>query len=589
MAADGSELSLLNQHGEEIAIPPMPASLRSVSLRKFIVDNRKIFLSLLCGVACTLVVFAFTWWLSGQTFKCPDWAVECSVNERVKWIQRNLGLVQGLASAIFSIGLGALAFATYRFSETTTWLVLQQQPLSFKEIDSYLSASRGSIASLPSAYKSSRCVEAAVTLVCLTITILTTLSGSPLVGYAYTRTNVSVAYTAEYTTGKGPGFAFKQEAPPAEVPGAVSVAFSHYASWANGFSAEPMEEQRDFLIDRLSLSVIGNFSVYAMRAEKRIDCAPRSIKIEDDGRSILKVLDVYHAPNNRTEVRIRMEPFLTVWVSGIKHHSETQTTIRLVFAVLNGTIEGGFHTPPTEGMLSRKNKRLVNGISSLACDVNVKLVDDELRVGDGGGASAPNVPATSIDTLTLPSGKNATHADSADWLGIAPSLFGLSVRGAQPVFLRRPSQGPVLPVMYTSRSVPSSQHWQIEELKHFIRVSSGAMALAFFRAKENPTTVRIPCRQFSQKLKGSRSFVLLIPPVVLLVVALFLAGWSSWKNSKDGMLQMQLAGVSEVVKSSQTGYIHKLLLKDNLYLRQEDIKYGFESTRGVFGFVQPIS
>lgn len=122
-------------------------SLRSHGLRKFIRHHLYLVTAALSGISLTFVCFAFTRWLAAQIFICPPWALGCSPGKSAVWMYDHIGQVQGVVSSIYGAGVGLVAFATYRMAETTLWPLLVSNPMRLKDIEHFLSACRGSLAS----------------------------------------------------------------------------------------------------------------------------------------------------------------------------------------------------------------------------------------------------------------------------------------------------------------------------------------------------------------------------------------------------------------------------------------------------------
>lgn len=68
------------------------------------------------------------------------------------------------------------------------------------------------------------------------------------------------------------GFIFSQFNPPGPMPFEASSAVALYSGWSTGQSQEVLPELREYILDRTNFSMIGNFSVPAIHARKKIHC-----------------------------------------------------------------------------------------------------------------------------------------------------------------------------------------------------------------------------------------------------------------------------------------------------------------------------
>jgi hypothetical protein len=161
-------------------------------------------------------------------------------------------------------------------------------------------------------------------------------------------------------------------------------------------------------------------------------------------------------------VLLRLQPRLTLWVDHIEYISDRETITTIVFAAINGTIQNGASTAPTELMKAWD----YGAISALACSVDVTLIEDQFIIGEGSGN---NVTLSSFNTLSGPADVQTQWGglgDLAAWLGAVVTDYGVSVHGAQPMFETNPvpDQNP-LPVAYTTTLVLTNQNdWQEDML-----------------------------------------------------------------------------------------------------------------------------
>lgn len=242
---------------------------RSPGLLLFLRHNVTVGLALALGIVCTGLVFHFTRWLSAQLPQCQTWSLDCTASGRVALLYRNFGTVQGIVTALYSIGLAALAFFAHSFSESALWPLLYQQCFTIGQIDTFLKASCGSIPSTPDALVKVRNLDSALVLLLTTVITFVPLTAAPIVGQVYNRGNVTVMDQGELQTGGGIGVYWVQSNPPGPVREGSSML---YASWQGGLANEPLPEYRDWFIDRRSMSRRGNFTVKTVRIQQDIEC-----------------------------------------------------------------------------------------------------------------------------------------------------------------------------------------------------------------------------------------------------------------------------------------------------------------------------
>ncbi|KAL1622741.1 hypothetical protein SLS54_004760 [Diplodia seriata] len=569
-----------------------PVDAHRKGLRRFLASNPEVILSTLAGLAFSMAIFGFTLWLSRQTFECPVWANDCDVQASVTDMVEDLGLVQGIIAAVYAVSLAGPVYTACALGEAAVWPILNKQAKTLKELDSFLSAARGSIASLPLAYMATRSMEALVVVLCITIATITPLSGSPIVGYAYTRRDVVTEYTSTYMVGGVLRNKFIQRNPPIRLPAAASQAFNLYTSWSSNLSSEALPNFREFIVNRNQLAERGQMSANAVKVEKNIKCSGHAVKLRDHDRvAVTADTNMGSNSNSSNTTLIRIQPVLTVWVDDIQYVSETRTISTLVFAAINGTIENGEFSEPTEEMKQDN----YTGLSAVACEVDVNLVNSSFEIGSGTSNSTTVSRLDMLDGPTEPDSPYGSLGDMAAWFGAAPSIMGLSVHGAQPMFV----DSTPLPKAYATWIGPQAPHWKLETLRNFINVSSGALAtsLHFIEGSDEPSNGSVSntllSRKAMKRLDPSRVYFLLIPPLVLLTIIGALASWSHWIHKRANIPIMRLAHVSEVIKSSQTADILEPASEDAKVpnepssLRRIKVKYGVASD-GTVGFGENV-
>ncbi|GME66228.1 hypothetical protein GTA08_BOTSDO04980 [Neofusicoccum parvum] len=346
---------------------------------------------------------------------------------------------------------------------------------------------------------------------------------------------------------------------------------------------------RDFIVRRDKLDARGQMSINAVKVEKNITCTGHKVELTDNDKVSVKA--VTQMGNDNTTL-LRIQPALTVWVDRVNYVSETRSVSTLIFAALNGTIEGGTSSEPTDAM-KKKNH---TGLQAVACDVDVNLINSSFQVGGGTGQFATISHLNMIEGPTHPDSRFGPLGDVAVWLGVVPVAMGISVHGAQPMFMDKLP----LPRAYAAFTAPDSYHWKLETLHNFINVSSGALATSMHyidetqRSNESPQNATLASRRAVKRLNPSRAYYLLIPPAIILVMIAALAFWNYWLHKRENIPIMRLADVSEVIKSSQTADIMEPAADDAKApdepstLKKLSIRYGVTSG-GAVGFGTSVS
>lgn len=570
---------------------PGPIKLERRGLRNFLASNPAVILATVTGLLCILAIFSFTLWLSKQLFWCPSWTEDCQVNDSVARMVDNLGLVQGIIAAVYAVALAGPVYTACALGEAAVWPILNKQAKTLKELDSFLSAARGSIAPLFPAYRAVRSIEAFVVVLCISIATLTPLTGSPLVGFAYTKQDVITEYTGNFTIGAVMRNKFIQSNPPGRMPVVVQDAFKLYTSWSSLLAEEPLPDFRDFIVNRAQLEPRGDVSVNAVQVQKQINCSGHSVKLEDND-PVSMITDTHMERNSSNTTLLRIQPELTVWVDHIRYLSETRSVSTLVFAAINGTIEKGQSSELTKNM--RDNN--YTSFEAVACDVDVSLVNSSFQTGSGSGEFATVSHLKMLEGPTHPASDYGALADLAAWFGVAPTVMGISIHGAQPMY----ADDYPLPGGYATYTGPKSHHWQLETLHNFINVSSGALATSMHFIKNTndpnrrPLSTSLTSKKPVNRLDPSRAYYLLIPPFVILAIVGVLAGWNHWIHKRANIPIMRMAHVSEVIKTSQTADVLEPAGEDSKYPNEPStlgklrVKYGV-TPGGVVGFGKTIS
>lgn len=240
---------------------------------------------------------------------------------------------------------------------------------------------------------------------------------------------------SNHTVGAGIGFAFDQSNPPGPLPEPVGNAFNLYSAWSTGQSSEPLPKLRDFILDRNNLSSIGDFSVGAIEARRKVNCSGFPIVFAGDVHGDPSTtMDVYYNVSTSClgDVQLRAQTQLTLWVDCQYNTSASRAFTRIVFAALGGDIERGHHNALTNG-LNSFCKENCSSISSLACDVDIELFDSKACTQD---CDNVNATLTSMETLTAPGNEAFSPQPRYTWtiaayIAAAPTIFGFCVYGRQ--------------------------------------------------------------------------------------------------------------------------------------------------------------
>ncbi|KXX78238.1 hypothetical protein MMYC01_206477 [Madurella mycetomatis] len=584
---------LASDHDFVLGAHPTP---RRLGLWPFLATHLSLAAALGAGVIFVVVAIAYTSVTSTQMLECPSWANACHMTD--EWTIENLGTIQGIITLIYLIGLVALAYPALGFCETMVWPVLHKQSFTIGGLNAYLSATRGSIMSAPAALMSVRSLAAGFVLASAIAVTLIPFAAPPLVGHAYTPTWQPVQLESSYTPGAGIGELYAQTNPPTSV---IARMLAEYDAWATDPSSEPMPTYRDWYIDREALSARGGFIARAVRFQTSVSCSPHRLQqVNRDNAWWNAFLTNMTRTSNSTgagernssaEVWVRPQAQLTLWANDFDFVSDRRTRTTLVFAALNGTIEGSEPAPLILGSLT--------SASAIACDVEIGVSDDVLSVGVDGPASAenndPDLPVlSSTSNLSLsPAASRETRINELLlWFTVSPLLASTSVDGTQPMFAN--SSSTHRPVALTtsaplSADSAASNSWTIPGLEEFIRLSIGALAQATSTSSTNanpsPENQSIILRStaLTRKLSPARSYLLVILPVISLALLLAAAAYSTDLHTQLSIPVMRLAGLGELLKSVQTAWLREQAGTDaaKTYLPHElggvRIRYGVDA------------
>ena len=489
------------------------------------------------------------------------------MSDFVKKIARSLNQVQGIVGAVFTAAVAMMAHAAYQLAETTLWPALTSTAFSLCDIDNYVASTRGTLTASPWALSRARGVGQITVLLVVTLVSMLRFADSVIVGYAYSLTNVTTTFKSNYTSGGGLGLTYDgfQSNPPGMLPGAAGAAASTYTSFASGLSSEPLPDLRQYVIDRANLSVVGNFSAFAVEAYTDITCSPWPIEIAQETKDKMYV----EANMSRDALEVRQQPMLTLWVDRWKNVSAARAVTTIMFAAINGTIEGGFKNGPTDLM---QELDYTNGVSSVACDVDVELKDSTVCTHtDPTLCPPPKMILSELKTIGPPpcDGEGKNMYCISVWLAAAVNTYGVSIFGTQPMFsppfragdIRQPRQllntTTPLPLAWTSTAGPDTSYdWTQETLKNFVKVGSGALGMTITRhflkdSGDLESTLVVP------RLKTSRIFLMFLSPSLVMASLAVVAVMSKLMHRATNVPEVRSGATSDIIVSSQSNDIRK--------------------------------
>ncbi|KAK0724517.1 hypothetical protein B0H67DRAFT_479855 [Lasiosphaeris hirsuta] len=587
---------LASDHDFVLGASPSP---RRLGWWAFLATHLSLIAAFGAGAICVIVAIIYTSTTSRQMLDCPSWATNCEKADG--WTIEHLGTIQGIITLIYFIGLAALAHVALALCEAAVWPLLTKQPFTIRGLDAYLATARGSITSAPAALMSIRTLATGLVLIAAIAVTLIPLASAPLVGFAFTPTRQLVELEADYVPGGGITEQYAQTDPPTSV---IAGVLAEYHSWATDPSSEPLPEYRDWYIDRVALSQRGSFSARAVKLQTVISCVPHQVQqLSRNGswwNAFLTNMTQTNSnssqvgdKNSSAEVWVRTSPELTLWANNFEFVSPHRTRTTLIFAALNGTIDGG--AP------ARFVHPDMYGASAVACDVDIEALDDLLTVGDS------PIPSDDTTTPVLSSLSNLQVSPIAEgqtdinelllWFTVSPLMAGSSVDGTQPMFFNSTSSNRAVP--YTT-STAERNTWTVAGLEEFIRLSIGALAQTTTTTTtktattpDTNTNITLTFTTSTKKLSPPRALLLTILPSLILAVALATAGWLTYVHAHDNIPVMRTAGVGELLKSAQSGYLREVAATDaaRAYLPHElgavEVMYGVDKN-GMAGLARSV-
>jgi len=382
-------------------------------------------------------------------------------------------------------------------------------------------------------------------------------ASATIVGYAFTVSQVPTALQSKHTIGGGMGFGFSQSSPPGPRAGAPGVALALYAGWSGGQVGEALPDLREYLIDRQNLSSIGNFTVRALHAKKMVDCYPEDLNIatKPDGKYATFTVN----GNLGDEVLLRFLPNqLTVWVDNIREVTDTKAVTKLMFAITNGTIENGANNQMSDltnsicmdgGQDGPYGGLPCAGISSIACDISIDLLESEACNGECHATSSK-----ALSDLNNTYVGDLSRVAMSAYLGAIPTMLGEYIYGAQPCYsfgsAFMSNSTTTLPAPFTDVWVPPGglDHWTLAKLTDFVNVSSGALAIAAMGPTNWPRgETPVDSMLHMPRMTPERSYSLLAPPAIALLCLLAVVILSSSVHRSADVTGVRLGSTSEIL------------------------------------------
>lgn len=560
---------LLTSSNPQLPVPHCAAFLRANGTASAVV---------IAGMICCLGVTTYTYWLSKRILTCPDWAIQCPTSRFLKLNSNNIAIVQGMATITYSVGLAAMAYGAKCVTESAIWPLLSKQCFSIDQVDTYLSAARGSVPSTVMSWRMVSTRSTALVLILSAITTLTPLVAAPLVGIVFARGDVLMDFQSNYTVANGIGRIYVQTNPPLSTG---DNSQSSYVAWALNQSPEPLPDYRLWVIDRSVLFVRGNMSVRAVKAETGITCQGTNVTeiSSTTTTSIFSTRMFEHAGrklNSSDRVQVQVGKAVAVWVHDFSFDNANKSSADLVFAAFNGSIENGINTTLSNGWT----------VSSIVCKVEIEFVDKDLDIGIH---LPPTVtrPVLSLNANTSIPGKfrNTTGPqtlnENALWFAVAPLLVSMCVNGSQPLFTRwDPRSVHGLPAANTrapfTNIIEDNYSWSTSNVIDFIEASVGAVAQASSRNMPTGHTT-IVSRAPTKKLYEGRARYLIIPIAVIVFAQTTLFYWNARMHRSEKLPIMRLATVGEILKSAQTDFFAEFARKN--YEPGEASRLGTEYVR----------
>lgn len=130
--------------------------------------------------------------------------------------------------------------------------------MTLEQVNTYLAACRGSIPASLFALRAAKNFISEIVLECAVFITLVPFLSALLIGYAYQRQIITIAFQIHYQPGGDIGLEFTQTIPPMSIRARPA---SLWPSWTSVLTPEPLPEYREWFVDRSNLTHQGNMSV----------------------------------------------------------------------------------------------------------------------------------------------------------------------------------------------------------------------------------------------------------------------------------------------------------------------------------------
>jgi len=241
----------------------------------------------------------------------------------------------------------------------------------------------------------------------------------------------------------------------------------------------------------------------------------------------------------------------------VEYIGPTRTLSNLIFACPDCNIENGTWTDTPVAVANSEFG--ISRVSAVRCAVDVNLVQGDMTIGTG-GSSNENANVSAVETVYGPGQYLSPYGDLGDvaeWMATVATTYGDNIYGAQPMWYKQSlfaTQAPdseILPVIFTTTETETTpDNWTQNELKNFISVGSGALALSI--AKQwNYQSMIVNSTIYQQQILPRRALLLLAPVLLVLTANLSLAASLSVLYSRNKLRDIQQAGTREIIWNTQ--------------------------------------
>lgn len=169
----------------------------------FLATHLSLVAAFVAGLILVIVAVVYATTTSSRLRECPGWATDCQQLD--EWTVTHLGTVQGIVALVLFVGLSALGYVALAFCEAGVRALLTLQTFRIRELEAYLSVTRGSVLVVPVAAMGVRTVPAGLILATAVVVTLVPLAAIPMVEFAFTPAMLSVVFEGARSDGWGKG------------------------------------------------------------------------------------------------------------------------------------------------------------------------------------------------------------------------------------------------------------------------------------------------------------------------------------------------------------------------------------------------